>query len=351
MGLFNLLSKKKKLDDENVKATTHADSFRVPPTHSNDLVIRRTAFALGQMERALRYTEEPTIRNRAESALSQLRNERAIETLLECLKDNESGIRRGAAWALGLLGDPRAVEPLIQVMRDPDWEVQACAVEALGNIGDIRAKEPLTQMLKTRDEVVHKAARSALEDLTRKEKALKEKVVSQAEEILSTQRAQAEPIIPLSPEKAVSQVQENTEMPEPARGKTEVPQVTTALAVVPQACVEAPEESIDKVVSQTVDIISTQTELPVKEELPEPAAVLAEVAPQAHEAIEAPWPACANTGQTLAAGLSADAGVAQAEEAHKPRAARSKKTAKRGAGKSKAKGEAAKTTRKQRKKT
>src|SRR4030042_6517874 len=110
MGLFNLLSKKKKLDDENAKATTHVDSFRVSPTYSNDLVVRRTAFALGQMERALRYTEEPTIRNRAESALSQLRNERAIETLLECLKDNESGIRRGAAWALGLLGDPRAVD-------------------------------------------------------------------------------------------------------------------------------------------------------------------------------------------------------------------------------------------------
>jgi HEAT repeats/PBS lyase HEAT-like repeat len=357
MGLFNLLSKKKKLDDENAKATTHVDSFRVPPTYSNDLVVRRTAFALGQMERALRYTEEPTIRNRAESALIQLRNERATETLLECLKDNESGIRRGAAWALGMLGDPRAVEPLIQVMRDPDWEVQACAVKALGDIGDMRAKEPLTQMLKTRDEAVHKAVRRALEEMTRKDKAMRDRVVSQAEEILSTQRAQAEPnrqaepIILLSPEKAVSQGQEKIETPEPARGKTEVPQVTTALAVVPQACVEAPEEPIDKVVSQTVDTISTQTELPAKEEPPEPAAVLAVVAPQVHEAIEAPWPACANTGQTLAASPSADAGVAQAEEARKPRAARSKKTAKRGAGKSKAKGEAAKTTRKQRKKT
>ncbi len=48
-----------------------------------------------------------------------------------------------AAEALGKLGDARAVEPLIQALRERDGGVCAAAAKALAAIGDARAVEPL----------------------------------------------------------------------------------------------------------------------------------------------------------------------------------------------------------------
>ena len=54
---------------------------------------------------------------------------------------NSSSVRGGAAEALGKIGDARAVEPLIQALKDKDDDVRRNAAEALGKIGDVRATE------------------------------------------------------------------------------------------------------------------------------------------------------------------------------------------------------------------
>ena len=69
-------------------------------------------------------------------------------------------VRSGAAEALGKIGDARAVEPLIQALKDRDYDVRGKAAEALGKIGDARAVEPLIQALK--DEYAQPAAIESL---------------------------------------------------------------------------------------------------------------------------------------------------------------------------------------------
>lgn len=52
-------------------------------------------------------------------------------------------IRANAAFALGVFRDERAVEPLIESLKDKNRDVRIYAVRALIGIGDIRAVEPL----------------------------------------------------------------------------------------------------------------------------------------------------------------------------------------------------------------
>ena len=58
-----------------------------------------------------------------------------------------AGSEQAAAGALGQLSDPRAVEPLIQALRDPGGGVREAAAGALGQLGDV-AVEPLIQALR-----------------------------------------------------------------------------------------------------------------------------------------------------------------------------------------------------------
>ena len=66
-----------------------------------------------------------------------------IDVHLRALKSEYRGKRWAAATALGRLGDKRAVEPLIEALKDPDSMVRASAANALGLIGDPRALDAL----------------------------------------------------------------------------------------------------------------------------------------------------------------------------------------------------------------
>jgi hypothetical protein len=70
-----------------------------------------------------------------------------------------------AATALGNIKDPRAVDTLIKGLSCDDWYARKKIVEALGNIGDNRAAEHLKPLLEDKDERVKKAAASALAKL------------------------------------------------------------------------------------------------------------------------------------------------------------------------------------------
>jgi HEAT repeat protein len=164
MGIFGFLSRKKRGaggDDGEGSEKSRKKAFG----HNGSLSLRRKAFALGQMERAMRYNDAPTVRRQAESALGQMRSENAINGLIGCLEDHDSGVRRGAAWALGNIGDVKAVDPLIHAMKDSDWEVQVSVASALGSIGDLRAEDSLALALNEGHDNVCQAAEVALEKI------------------------------------------------------------------------------------------------------------------------------------------------------------------------------------------
>jgi HEAT repeat protein len=90
--------------------------------------------------------------------------EPAIDPLIEVLKDENWRIRKGAVQALGEIGVPRAVAPLLGALKDHDSDVQKEAVRALGKIGE-PAIAPLLAALKNEDDDVQKGAMQALEEI------------------------------------------------------------------------------------------------------------------------------------------------------------------------------------------
>ena len=104
-------------------------------------------------------------RSSAAEALGKIGDKRAVEPLIEALRDSFSDVRYYAARALGEIRDSRVVEPLIEALRDEDYEVRGNAALALGKIGDKRAVEPLTKSLKNKDRGVRMRATEALDRL------------------------------------------------------------------------------------------------------------------------------------------------------------------------------------------
>lgn len=109
--------------------------------------------------KALNYEKDKTVCRDAALALGQIGDERAVEPLIDALKEGDRLMRRTAALALGEIGDERAVETLTDALKDSDKEARQAGAEALGKIGDSRVVEPLIEALKDKslDEVAARA--------------------------------------------------------------------------------------------------------------------------------------------------------------------------------------------------
>jgi HEAT repeat protein len=68
-------------------------------------------------------------------ALSVIRDQRAVPSLIELLGDTSSEVRWETAIALGEIGSPDAISPLKNSLRDPDKYVRYGAASALAKIG------------------------------------------------------------------------------------------------------------------------------------------------------------------------------------------------------------------------
>jgi len=101
---------------------------------------------------------DPEDRINAAIALGNISDSRAIEPLIETLKDEDENVRDAAAKSLIDIGKP-AVGPLIEALKDDDENVRALSAAALGDIGDTRAVDPLIENLK--DEKVYVRAVTA----------------------------------------------------------------------------------------------------------------------------------------------------------------------------------------------
>src|SRR5205814_5672303 len=74
---------------------------------------------------------------------------RAMDAVLQPVRDKEEDTRRAASEILNQTKDERAVESLIAATRDSDWWVSERAVDALAEIGSKRAVPRLMEMLQT----------------------------------------------------------------------------------------------------------------------------------------------------------------------------------------------------------
>jgi HEAT repeat protein len=148
--------------------------------------------AVEPLIQALRDPDSP-VRERAARLLGDLGDARAVRSLIEALVDSGSDeservtVRRAVAEALARLGevqwqelaglddpslrcvaecrDPRLLKPLLSALRDRHSSVRADAAEALGVLGDPRAVQPLIVAAKEDDYVVRGQAFEALGEL------------------------------------------------------------------------------------------------------------------------------------------------------------------------------------------
>ena len=77
---------------------------------------------------------------------SWVKDPRVVVALIESLKDPDRAVREDATIALGMIGDPRAIDALMEAMKD--GAVKRHAIMSLGMIGDVRALPPVLAALK-----------------------------------------------------------------------------------------------------------------------------------------------------------------------------------------------------------
>jgi HEAT repeat protein len=111
-----------------------------------------------------------SLRMSAAEIMAKFKDPRAVDFLVVALNDKAvaMGIRQLAAEALGEQGDLRAVEPLIVSLNDKteNRQVRQSAAEALGRIGDTRAVESLISALSDDSYEVRRGAVTALDAIS-----------------------------------------------------------------------------------------------------------------------------------------------------------------------------------------
>ncbi len=133
-------------------------SERIPRARGADPLSSGVALALAGPDSVLAgllvaaLDHEPTddadlVRERAAWALSQVREGRLVDPLLDVLDARDWRVQAYAAWALARAHDARAVDPLIGNLDHPVWRVRAMAAYALRVAGDPRAVTAMERAL------------------------------------------------------------------------------------------------------------------------------------------------------------------------------------------------------------
>jgi HEAT repeat protein len=98
--------------------------------------------------------------------------QQASAELINQLKNRDSSVRQNAAETIGNMRDEKAVDSLIPVFKDHDRFVRQGVVWALGKIGGVRALEALNQaLIEEKDEFVKDSIKRAIERLQPKSNA------------------------------------------------------------------------------------------------------------------------------------------------------------------------------------
>jgi HEAT repeat protein len=108
---------------------------------------------------------EHKVRKEAIRKLMRYQRERALEPLLELLKDARSDVRVRAVQALGQLKDKRALEALQALLHDRSASVRAHVIGALGDLAEPGVVPDLHALLKSADRRIRQAAARSLGQL------------------------------------------------------------------------------------------------------------------------------------------------------------------------------------------
>lgn len=108
-------------------------------------------------------SEDATVRRFAAGTLGQIKSRKALQPLIDVLVfDNNGSVREEAARALGKMKSRKAVEPLIDALMDINNEGRSGAAEALGQIKAHKAIDHLIAALTDTDDFTRLAAAKAL---------------------------------------------------------------------------------------------------------------------------------------------------------------------------------------------
>ncbi|MFZ3169413.1 MAG: HEAT repeat domain-containing protein [Candidatus Methanoperedens sp.] len=107
--------------------------------------------AVEPLIQALKYKKNENVRIGAASALGEI-GEKAVELLIQALKDGDKNDRKEAAKVLGKIRE-MAVMPLIQALNDEHGQVRKNAAWALGKIRE-EAVEPVIKTLNDKEKLV-----------------------------------------------------------------------------------------------------------------------------------------------------------------------------------------------------
>ena len=141
-----------------------------------DADVRRTAAqALGSLAdpravdallEALRDDSDADVRKMAAWALGEIESPRAVAGLSQAVRsDRSADVRAMAAWALGEIESPEGVPALGAALRDSSVEVRRMAVWGLGEIESAEAVEWLTPALRDDDVEIRRKAAWALGEI------------------------------------------------------------------------------------------------------------------------------------------------------------------------------------------
>lgn len=115
--------------------------------------------------KALGYEDDWNVRANASWVLGELRSRRAVDALIEALKDEHEGVRARAAGALGKIGSRKAQAPLTNALGDEDKVTVVWALFGLYKLGDKSRINELIAALEEEDEVVRAAAALTLGEI------------------------------------------------------------------------------------------------------------------------------------------------------------------------------------------
>jgi HEAT repeat protein len=121
--------------------------------------------AVGGLSQALRSDSSAEVRAMAAWALGEIESAEAVDALGAALRDSSVEVRRNAVWALGEIESAKAVEWLIPALQDADVEIRRKATWALGEIESPAAVPGLSGAMRDSDAEVRGTAAWALGEI------------------------------------------------------------------------------------------------------------------------------------------------------------------------------------------
>jgi len=115
-------------------------------------------------EKALLEDREEWVRWIAAEALGEFSLPEVVPTLISALEDEHEKVVYNAVTALGKIATPEAIKALVGALRHPDWDVRHNARGTLIEIGE-KAIDPLINILKDKESFMREYAISILGDI------------------------------------------------------------------------------------------------------------------------------------------------------------------------------------------